>query len=130
MCQQVGDFGLSRLLDMDTHISTFSCGTVSHMPPEVLRDGILTPAADVFSFGMLLWELMSGELPFLGQSFTDMMVAIVEGYRPKVPSFFPKKYASLMTDCWGQSRDARPSFGDIVTRCEIPNSSYSYELFL
>lgn len=113
---QVGDFGLSRFMNLDTHISTFSCGTVSHMPPEVLKDGILTPSADVFSFGMLLWELMAGNLPFLGQSFTDMMVAIVEGYRPKLLSYFPKSYSQLLVDCWSQSRDARPSFQEIVTR--------------
>ena len=56
------------LTQIKTHISTFTAGTVSHMPPEVLKDGILTPAVDVFSFGMLLWELMAGELPFLGDA--------------------------------------------------------------
>ena len=54
------------LTQIKTHISTFTAGTVSHTAPEVLRDGILTPSVDVFSFGMLLWELMAGELPFIG----------------------------------------------------------------
>lgn len=68
---KVGDFGMSRpLTQIKTHISTFTAGTISHMPPEVLRDGILTPATDVFSFGMILWELMAGKLPFLGTSYT------------------------------------------------------------
>ncbi|GMH33466.1 hypothetical protein BSKO_01300 [Bryopsis sp. KO-2023] len=116
---KVGDFGLSRLMNMETHISTFSCGSVSHMPPEVLRDGILTPAADVFSFGVLLWELMSGKLPFVGQAFTDMMVSIVEGYRPKMPQFFPTQYAKLIRECWSSSRQVRPTFDDIVERLRV-----------
>ena len=57
---KVGDFGLSRFLAEDTHIETFTCGTITHMPPEVLKGGVLTPAADVYSFAILLWELLTG----------------------------------------------------------------------
>lgn len=57
---KVGDFGLSRLVLNKTHIETFTCGSVRAMPPELLKDGILTPAADVYSFGIMLWELLSG----------------------------------------------------------------------
>ncbi len=53
MCK-LADFGLSRVLDVDmTHISTHTYGTISYMPPELLSQGKMTRAADVYSFGML-----------------------------------------------------------------------------
>lgn len=59
---KVGDFGFSRLTWNATHINTYTCGAVRAMPPEVLKDGVLTLAADVYSFGILLWEVLAGEL--------------------------------------------------------------------
>ena len=51
---RLADFGLSRVLDLDaTHISTQSLGTVPYMPPELLSQGKLTKAADVYSLGIL-----------------------------------------------------------------------------
>ena len=57
---KVGDFGLSRFLADESHIETFTCGTITHMPPELLKGGVLTPAADVYSFAILMWELLTG----------------------------------------------------------------------
>ena len=61
---QLADFGLSRVLDHEkhTHISTQTYGTVAYMPPELLSDSRLTRSADIYSFGMLMWELTSGEV--------------------------------------------------------------------
>jgi serine/threonine protein kinase len=51
---QVADLGLSRLLDVGrTHLSTRACGTISHSPPELILQGQLRPAADVYAFGMM-----------------------------------------------------------------------------
>ena len=58
---KLGDFGLSRMLpETQTHVNTGSCGTVTHASPELLTDGRLTKACDVFAFGMILWELVTG----------------------------------------------------------------------
>lgn len=65
-CCKVCDFGFSRLAPNMTHIQTFTCGSVSAMPPEMLKDGYLAKAADVYSFGILLWELLSGKFPHGG----------------------------------------------------------------
>eukprot|EP00210_Caulerpa_lentillifera_P005200 g4968.t1 len=112
---KVGDFGMSRpFTQIKTHISTFTAGTISHMPPEVLRDGILTPATDVFSFGMILWELMAGKVPFLGMNSGEIMVAIVEGQRPEIPSDWPPMYSKLIHSCWSARRDQRPTFKTVI----------------
>lgn len=51
---KLGDFGMARTVDRhQSHVNTLNCGTISHMPPEVLRHNRLTQAADVYSFAML-----------------------------------------------------------------------------
>ena len=73
---QLADFGLSRALDHEkhTHISTQTYGTVAYMPPELLSNSRLTRSADIYSFGMLMWELSSGQVcahPPCTSSLTD-----------------------------------------------------------
>ena len=57
---QVADFGLSRQA-ASTTVDTDTYGTVTHMPPELLMEGKLTKSADVYAFGVLLWEMYTGE---------------------------------------------------------------------
>ncbi|EFJ39696.1 hypothetical protein VOLCADRAFT_120115, partial [Volvox carteri f. nagariensis] len=62
---KVADFGLSRCLkEGQTHHSTKTVGTVTHMPPELLRSGKLTLSGDVYSFGIMMWELLTGSVPY------------------------------------------------------------------
>lgn len=64
---KVADFGLSRRLALDnTSVSTSTYGTVSHMPPELLLTGKFSSKCDVYSFGIVLWEMIEGRPPFLG----------------------------------------------------------------
>ena len=64
MCK-LGDFGLSRILrETETHVNTGSYGTVTHASPELLSEGRLTKACDVFAFGIVLWELVTGQRLF------------------------------------------------------------------
>jgi serine/threonine protein kinase len=62
---KLADFGLSRMLqETETHVNTGSYGTVTHAAPELLSEGRLTKSSDVFAFGMLLWELVTGQRLF------------------------------------------------------------------
>lgn len=61
---QVADFGLSRQAECDS-VDTDTYGTVTHMPPELLMEGKLTKSADVYAFGVLLWEMYSGGILLL-----------------------------------------------------------------
>ena len=58
---QVADFGLSRQASSST-VDTDTYGTVTHMPPERLMEGKLTKSADVYAFGVLLWEMYTGSV--------------------------------------------------------------------
>ncbi|CAD7699203.1 unnamed protein product [Ostreobium quekettii] len=116
---KVGDFELSRLTNRVNILETFSIGTLSHQPPEMLQKGLLTPEADVFSFGMLLWELVAGQVPFKGKPPAVVQMSIVNGYRPRVPPSWPAWYAQLVRSCWSHDRRKRPEFSVIVQHLQL-----------
>lgn len=116
---KVGDFGLSRLIAPVSSVETFSIGTVSHQPPELLEKGLLTPEADVFAFGMVLWELVAGQGPFKGKHPSIIEASIVKGYRPRIPLSWPVWYTQLVRSCWSQDRRKRPEFSLITQHLEL-----------
>lgn len=74
---KVADFGLSRAIDASTEgIKTNTIGTVTHMPPELLMRGYLSNAADVYSFGMLMWEIYCGRYPFRSMSHAEIVTSV------------------------------------------------------
>ena len=68
---QVADFGLSR--QAGDSVDTDTYGTVTHMPPELLMEGKLTKSADVYAFGVLLWEMYTGEV-MLSSMISDVAI--------------------------------------------------------
>ena len=86
---QLADFGLSRVLDTNgTHVSTQTYGTLAYQPAELLRDGKLTKAVDIYSFGMIMWELYSGRRLFennitgqVGAALTSALLILLHGTR-------------------------------------------------
>eukprot|EP00775_Hariotina_reticulata_P003224 gene3224-3501_t len=75
---KVADFGLSRALALgQSHLSTRRYGTVAMMPPELLVSGKLTPAADVYSFGIMLWQFVTAEIPFHGLHHGEIIHKVV-----------------------------------------------------
>ena len=62
---------------------TVSQGTITHMPPELIREGKMHQLADVWSYGVLLWEMYSGQRAWSGMSYTQLMQAI--GYEKRGP---------------------------------------------
>ncbi|WIA08244.1 hypothetical protein OEZ85_007689 [Tetradesmus obliquus] len=111
---KISDFGLaSRLLDGATHRSTQTTGTISHSAPEVLTTGRMSPAADVYSFGIMMWELFTASSAFKGH-FGNVVQRVVAGERPPLPEEAPEEYNLLMTSCWCADPRQRPSFEQVV----------------
>ncbi|KAL4452143.1 hypothetical protein ABPG75_007805 [Micractinium tetrahymenae] len=109
------DFGLSRmLLESQTHVNTDSYGTVSHAAPELLSTGRLTKAADIYAFGLIMHEMLSGSMAFAGiPTFQIITLVTQQGYRPAMPDC-PAPLADLMQRCWaGDPRD-RPDAKAVV----------------
>ena len=90
---KVSDFGLSRVLNTNkNHIKTQTFGTVTHMPPELLCKGLLTPSADVYAVGVLMWEIYTAEKVFKQLSDSEVILAVVtKKARPIFPSDTPAR---------------------------------------
>jgi serine/threonine protein kinase len=110
---KVADFGLSRQLAEPGRMRT-CCGTPATMAPEVVRQEPYTEKADVFSFAVILWELLTREEPYPGWEGLPLAYAVAnEGLRPLIPAYCPAEWAALMTQCWSDDPRARPSFDEV-----------------
>ncbi|GAB4819686.1 hypothetical protein N2152v2_006732 [Parachlorella kessleri] len=116
---KIADLGLSRLLDpQQSQRLTRSCGTVGYMPPEMLTAGRLTTACDVYSFGILMWELATCQFAFTHLPAAQVVYRVVQlGERLGLPQGLrvPVGYLSLMQRCWAAAPGHRPSFSQIST---------------
>ncbi|GLC35525.1 hypothetical protein PLESTB_000198200 [Pleodorina starrii] len=114
---KVADFGLStRMEHTETHLSSCFQGTLTHMAPEVMLEGRISKAADVYSFGILMWELFCAGDPFSGVPRAHLGHAITkECRRPKFPPFAPRDYVALAARCWDPDAAARPTFEQVLS---------------
>lgn len=108
---KLADFGMSRMLRGGvTHISTKSFGTVPFMAPELLRDSRMGKAGDVYSFGVLMWSLLSGQPLHTDMTAMQVMWGVVQsGLRPDMPERVPRAYAKIIKLCWAESPADRPT---------------------
>ncbi|XP_041957711.1 ephrin type-B receptor 1 isoform X1 [Alosa sapidissima] len=117
---KVSDFGLSRYLQDDTSDPTYTSSLGGKIPvrwtsPEAIAYRKFTSASDVWSYGIVMWEVMSfGERPYWDMSNQDVINAIEQDYRLPPPMDCPAALHQLMLDCWQKDRNARPRFNDIV----------------
>ncbi|KAK6314114.1 hypothetical protein J4Q44_G00155730 [Coregonus suidteri] len=117
---KVSDFGLSRYLQDDTSDPTYTSSLGGKIPvrwtaPEAIAYRKFTSASDVWSYGIVMWEVMSfGERPYWDMSNQDVINAIEQDYRLPPPMDCPTALHQLMLDCWQKDRNARPKFTDIV----------------
>lgn len=120
-CQaKVADFGLSRAIAAGrSHLSTQTYGTVTHMSPELLLKGRLGPKVDVYSFGIMMWEMVSGLSPYAGMTAGEVIQkVVVQQYRPGFSDRIPQDYCQLAEICWAQDPKKRPPFRVVAARLE------------
>ncbi|XP_056466824.1 ephrin type-A receptor 4-like [Gadus chalcogrammus] len=115
---KVSDFGMSRVLEDDPEAAYTTRGgkiPIRWTAPEAIAYRKFTSASDVWSYGIVMWEVMSyGERPYWDMSNQDVIKAIDEGYRLPPPMDCPVSLHQLMLDCWQRERADRPKFGQIV----------------
>lgn len=103
----LADFGLSKELTDETSPMHSASGTLTYMPPEQFSGGILSPRSDLFSFGILLFQLLAGELPFKGQIALGMRQLGQKDTLPDITLVEPKLPAKL-NDYLRQLTDPNP----------------------
>ncbi|XP_059578167.1 ephrin type-A receptor 5 isoform X4 [Alligator mississippiensis] len=116
---KVSDFGLSRVLEDDPEAAYTTRGgkiPIRWTAPEAIAFGKFTSASDVWSYGIVMWEVMSyGERPYWEMTNQDVIKAVEEGYRLPSPMDCPVALYQLMLDCWQKDRNSRPKFDEIVS---------------
>ena len=81
------------------------------MAPEVIASQKYSEKADVFSYGIILWEIASRQPPFKNLSGLQVSMEVLNNdLRPKIPKNTPEAYVKLMKKCWDREPSKRPSF--------------------
>ncbi|RVE60924.1 hypothetical protein OJAV_G00185550 [Oryzias javanicus] len=118
---KVSDFGLSRVLTENSSDPTYTSSLGGKIPirwtaPEAIAYRKFTSASDAWSYGIVMWEVMSyGERPYWDMSNQDVINAIEQDYRLPPPPECPASLHALMLDCWQKERANRPRFCDVVS---------------
>ncbi|CAN0911181.1 Probable serine/threonine-protein kinase SIS8 [Linum grandiflorum] len=112
---KIGDLGLSKV-KQQTLVSGGVRGTLPWMAPELLsgKNHMVTEKIDVYSFGIVMWELLTGEEPYADMHCASIIGGIVNNtLRPKIPTWCDPEWKSLMESCWASEPSERPSFSEI-----------------
>ena len=122
---KLADFGNTRSFQLQM---TKQKGTFQWMAPEVIRGSTYSESSDVFSFGIIMNELVTRVPPYQGTDKKDVAkkVVINPKYRPKFDTKkVPKDWADLMIKCWQHDEKKRPTFNeviDILTKAKLPEN--------
>ncbi|XP_073224206.1 uncharacterized protein [Cicer arietinum] len=115
---KVGDFGLSRI-KRNTLVSGGVRGTLPWMAPELLDGNScrVSEKVDIFSFGIAMWEILTGEEPYANMHCGAIIGGIVSNtLRPSIPKRCDSEWKKLMEECWSPDPAARPSFTEVKNR--------------
>jgi serine/threonine protein kinase len=102
-------------------------GTPSYLAPELWRNESYTESVDVYSYGVVLWEILARDAPFRELDNEELMLALRDqNLRPTIPKWTPEAYKLLTERCWSGSPNARPSFDQILKLLKILEDKHMY----
>lgn len=140
-CPHICDFGLSKcfanaLSNSMQLTMTGKVGTPVYMAPELLSEdyddqGHFSPSIDVYSFGIIAYEIVTGVEPYseLGKiSFYKLISKVIAGYRPVIPEKTPEQMKDLILKCLSNNPKARPSFEDIFSELSDNFDNFSEDV--
>ncbi|BFZ02299.1 hypothetical protein BsWGS_05338 [Bradybaena similaris] len=118
------DFGASRFIGSTTKMSL--AGTFPWMAPEVIQSFPVSESCDTWSYGVVLWELLTKEVPFNGiEGFQVAWLVVEKGERLLIPSSCPPSFKKMMEQCWLLDPKQRPTFKQILLRLKTMSEDES-----
>lgn len=121
---KVADFNLSRVMQPSAAVSSLAASNPRWLPPEVLAGNGYDSSADVYAFGIILWELLTWEVPWKDETPWQVVISVVDHDRrpelppaEELPGGLPAdkgRYLQLMQQCWTQHPQTRPSYETII----------------
>lgn len=131
---KLSDFGLAKMSAADIKTAAKRSQAYSWFAPEIYKEQPITVKADIYSFGVILWELFTGKTPFVGKTENEIMNLICNGKHEKITSDIPDEYAILIKQCWAADPQQRPdaltlarAIDDIVVRPPSPSAEEYYQ---
>lgn len=112
----ITDFGSSRYIDRDSTMTGMH-GTVNWCAPEILKSLRYDEKADVFSMGSVMYEMLTGCVPFGNKKFLEVIQLVTKGTRPLIEGKLvaaQPEWVQLIKTCWSHQPERRPGFSDIV----------------
>ncbi|KAG5190352.1 kinase-like domain-containing protein, partial [Tribonema minus] len=95
-------------------------GTVRYMAPEVVRGQPYNERVDVYSFGLLLWEMLAYQRVFEGIPLRQFYKSVItDGLRPEMEAHWSPALARLMKSCWAPNPDARPDIEAVAAALRV-----------
>ena len=109
---KVADFGLARLVEADFYeIHSKAKLAIKWTAPEAAMYNRFTNKSDVWSFGVLLYEIITyGRAPYIGMTNAEVLEKVSQGYRMSQPSNCPYRFYNIMLKCWREEPENRPTF--------------------
>jgi len=116
---KIGDFGLAKQKEKGTILNE-KVGTIRWTAPEILRGESYTEKVDVYSFGIVLWELFIRPVavPFEGMTIAEVKELVINGARPELPNC-NSGIRALIKSCWQDDPTKRPIFAEILKELEL-----------
>ncbi|XP_074644515.1 fibroblast growth factor receptor 3-like [Tubulanus polymorphus] len=133
MVAKISDFGLAREVYENGYYFKVTKGRLPFkwMSPESLLSGQYTTKSDVWSFGVLLWEIATlGGSPYPGIPVEQIFEMLKSGYRMSRPDYCDEEIYTIMLQCWRAEPADRPNFGELVEKFDRILQLTSNELYL
>eukprot|EP00002_Diphylleia_rotans_P035707 TRINITY_DN781_c0_g1_i10.p1 TRINITY_DN781_c0_g1~~TRINITY_DN781_c0_g1_i10.p1 ORF type:complete len:2527 (-),score=625.44 TRINITY_DN781_c0_g1_i10:128-7708(-) len=111
---KICDFGFARI--KSTTRTMTKCGTLAYQAPEILNGKRYNEKADVYSFGIVVWEIESRESPYCGEDPLLLPFSVTEGHRPSTDGLKDADAVRLMAKCWDDNPTDRPSFASLQAK--------------
>ncbi|GBC06412.1 hypothetical protein RclHR1_06810001 [Rhizophagus clarus] len=113
---QIGDLGLSQPAN-NTSLNNEIYGVIPYIAPEIFTGATFSKKSDIYSFGIIMWELTTGYKPFANvEHDINLIYKIIDGKRPKITTDTPECFIELMKECWDYNPLKRPTIEEICEK--------------